>query len=89
MSDRAVQTLLITALTDRQRRDALLQGCPTAYEGFDLSDDEIRTLMTIHVDTLAAFAEQAHWFLYQEPVLHVDDRSSDSYCAWQPESNCA
>lgn len=68
MSVRGLQTLLVTTLTDRQRKDALLRGCPTAYEGFELSDREVSVLLRIQAATLEEFAQQAHWIFYSEDL---------------------
>jgi hypothetical protein len=68
MSVRGLQTLLATTLTDRQRKDALLRGCPTAYEGFELSAREVIVLMRIQAATLEEFAQQAHWLFYGEDL---------------------
>ncbi len=68
MSVRGLQTLLVTTVTDRQRKDALLGGCPTAYDGFDLSDREVVALMRIQAATLEEFAHQAHRLFYGEDL---------------------
>jgi hypothetical protein len=68
MSVRGLQTLLVTTLTDRQRKDALLSGCPTAFEGFELSDREVWALMHIQATTLEEFALQAHRLFYGEDL---------------------
>lgn len=69
MSVRGLQTLLITTVTDRQRKDALLRGCPTAYDGFELSDHEILALLDIQAATLEDFAFQAHRLFYGEDLI--------------------
>jgi hypothetical protein len=76
VSNRGLQTLLITALTDQRRKEALLQGCPTAYEGFDLSAGEIGDLLEIQAETLIEFAQQAHWLLYGEDLSREDDSAA-------------
>jgi hypothetical protein len=68
MSVRGLQTLLVTTLTDRQRKDALLSGCPTAYEGFELSDREVSALLHIEAATLEEYALQAHRLFYGEDL---------------------
>ncbi len=74
MSVRGLQTLLVTTVTDRQRKDALLCGCPTAYEGFELSDREVSALMHIQAATLEEFAHQAHRLFYGEDLALEGDQ---------------
>lgn len=68
MSVRGLQTLLIIALTDRRHAEALLRGNPTAYDGFDLSVNEIQHLTRIQAESLADYARQAHALLYEEDL---------------------
>jgi len=68
MSVRGLQILLVTTVADRQRKDALLEGCPTAYEGFELSEREVLALMRIQAATLEEFARQAHRLFYGEDL---------------------
>lgn len=74
MSVRGLQTLLVTTLTDRHRQEALLRGCPTAYEGFELSDREVAVLLRIQAATLEEFAHQAHWLYYGEDLTLEGDQ---------------
>jgi hypothetical protein len=87
MSVRGLQTLLIIAITDRGRTEALLQGCPTAYEGFDLSVGEIQDLMRIQANTLSDFALQAHRLLYSEDLNLDEDMAGDPLAL--PQRPCA
>ena len=89
MSVRGLQTLLIIALTDRRQADALLRGSPTAYEGFDLSAGEIRDLMNIQAKSLAEFAQQAHWLLYNEDLSQDSDPPIVQHTPILTERPCA
>ena len=89
MSVRGLQTLLIIALTDRRQAEALLHGSPTAYEGFDLSAGEVRDLMNIQAKSLAEFAQQAHWLLYQEDLSQETDRPLVQHAPALTERPCA
>ena len=89
MSARAIQTLLLAALTDRRREVALLDGCLSAYDGFELSSEEIKTLSSIQHETLAAYAAQAHLLLYDEVVPPVAETLAVAPYVAQPESQCA
>jgi hypothetical protein len=89
MSVRGLQTLLIIALTDRRHAEDLLRGCPTAYEGFDLSASEIRDLMHIQAKSLADFAQQAHWLLYHEDLRQEIDPAVVQHTPVLTERPCA
>ena len=69
MSARGLQTLLVSTLTDRGRKDALLHGSATAFDGFDLSAGEIADLLSIRAETLEDFALHAHALFYGEDLL--------------------
>ena len=89
MSVRGLQTLLIIALTDRRQAEALLRGSPTAYEGFDLSANEIRDLSEIEAKSLAEFAQQAHWLLYREDLSQEIDPLVVQHATGLTERPCA
>lgn len=89
MSVRGLQTLLIIALTDRRQAEALLGGSSTAYDGFDLSAGEIRDLMNIQAKSLADFAQQAHWLLYQEDLSQETDPPVIQHASALTERPCA
>ena len=69
MSAHGLQTLLVTALTDRALRETLLDGAPAAYIHFELSAGEVAGLQIIRAVTLEDYARQAHWLFYGEDPL--------------------
>jgi hypothetical protein len=69
MSAHGLQTLLVTALTDRALRETLLDGAPAAYTHFELSADEVAGLQNIRAVTLEDYARQAHCLFYGEDPL--------------------
>jgi hypothetical protein len=89
MSVRGLQTLLIIAVTDRGRTEALLQGRATAYEGFDLSAGEIQDLMRIQAASLTDFARQAHQLLYCEDLSEEEQTPAVHQPAAVPRRSCA
>jgi hypothetical protein len=76
MSARGLQTLLVSTLTDRGRKDALLHGSVAAFDGFDLSAGEIADLLSIRAETLEDFALHAHALFYGENLL-LDEEPLD------------
>ncbi len=68
MSTRGLQTMLALIVTDPSRKTALLHGSPTAYEGFDLSEQERQSLLAIKADALEDYAYQAHKLFYGEDL---------------------
>ena len=66
MSAHGLQTLLVTALTDRALRETLLDGAPAAYTHFELSTEELAGLLNIRALTLEDYARQAHCLFYGE-----------------------
>jgi hypothetical protein len=76
MSASGLQTLMVTAVTDRELRNHLLDGDLTACAAFELSAEEIVGLQTITASTLEDFARQAHCLFYGEDPLA--DASSPS-----------
>jgi hypothetical protein len=68
MSTRGLQVLLADSLTDPRRLDALLRGCPTAFEGCDLSPAEVTDLRGIGAHDFTDFAAKAHRMFYGEDL---------------------
>ncbi|HUS14482.1 MAG TPA: hypothetical protein VM536_05610 [Chloroflexia bacterium] len=68
MSVRGLQTLLVMVVTDRHRQQALLEGCPTAYAGADLSEAEVTALRGLPATSLEDFARRAHYLFYGEEL---------------------
>jgi hypothetical protein len=89
MSARGLQTLLATTLTDQQRRELLLNHCPAAYDGFDLSVHEMSDLLAIEAQTLEEFAAQAHCLFYGEDLAVEETPSSSASAIQLPELGCA
>jgi hypothetical protein len=73
MSTRGLQVLLADSLTDPRRLDALLRGCPTAFEGCDLSPAEVTDLRGIGAQSFIDFAAQAHRLFYGEDLTQEEE----------------
>ena len=69
MSAYGLQTLLVTAVTDRALRARLLDGAHAAYTQFELSAAEIAGLRNITASGLEEYARQAHCLFYGEDLL--------------------
>ncbi len=61
MSGPALQTLIGTALIDSSFRAALLNGSRRRIlQSFDLSDEQVETIMAIRADSLEQLASEIH-----------------------------
>jgi len=67
MSFDALQTLVGTAIVDRNFCDLLLRSPADAVRGFDLSDEERDLVCGIRAMDLQQFAAQLHWWLCCSP----------------------
>jgi hypothetical protein len=76
MSTHGLQTLLITAVTDRALCDSLLGGAPGVYAHFELSAAERAGLQNIRALTLEDYARQAHCLFYGEDPLTGEPRTT-------------
>lgn len=89
MSTRGMQTLVATALTDPQRKDLLLSQSPGAYDGFDLSAEELAELRAIQARTLEEFALHAHRLFYGEDLSLPDSLPIGPWRARLAALDCA
>jgi len=85
MSAKGFEKLLTVTVADGRHRAALLKGSPAAYEGFDLTSEEIHQLRAIPALTLEEFAFQASRIYYGAAYAEELRRPAAPAAAWANE----